>query len=753
MGEKMSRRKFIKLAAGVGAGAAALACGPVLTLLTATPTTLKGVATGAPLPRSSDFPTPTPPGPEASPTPSINKKVPSPYLAAGLYIGTYGESGGKPITEGAISANQFNAAGHRQNGYSNVPFGNGESRSVTLYLDEKGKETIPAAMMVSQEWLDTSFQAKTIGARTTGSLPNGKQVEKEGTSWYLLDEKGKRTGETFVTVIPNRKTPGSKFGWPMLVMKGQELYVGLVDAVGNLLDGEDFRPAFQKPKDIAQNQAQYKGDTSKLVALNLDYDGKMRLRDLQNRVVDTIKYIGEADTMFGKWVTENIKTTGFDTQLKSVQKEYATLTGRDATTLTPDFQIKLDGEGRPHAHIVDKGIDGDTPLMITDMEKGEWRAPGYQEVAPSGFDVGSEFNSWTGPNLTNKGYVETFINNFNIGTPGGILADSFFTKIPQNKKLTPEEVIQAYDWGPFNEVMKFMSDSKKPATIMHIFPGYNFTHANAPKWMREMSDQELSRWIVKHTETIASRLEEAGINPKVISVINELAWHAKDRNAYDQVWLEGDYLYSRLREEYVKKAFETARKLWPKAVLLLNDDQATEGTQTNTPLNAEAQVEFELVKRMRSAGVPIDGFGYQGHLLARNFIEGGGTTEQNIEANIASYKKQLAALMNLYDGIKAKFNITELDVNVGGLPTNWTQQQKEALKARLFTTVFEVALNSKNCNSITTWGFSNASSWVLQGGGYPYGPGESPLPFDRNFKPTQAVYEIRKVLYSHQDKK
>lgn len=743
----ITRREFLRTAALLAATPFLKACGdgeptqpnPQVSVSTSV-NTPKAFATGTPIPRI-----------EATPFPKMNKTVPSPYVAAGLYIGTYGQTAdGKPLTEGAISAKNFNEAGHQQNGYSNITFGNGESRSVTLYLDEDGKREIPAATMVSQEWLDSSFQAKTIGARTTGTLPNGKQAEKESTSWYLLDDKGKRTGETFVTVVPNRQK--ANFGWPLLAMKGNELYVSVADAKGNLLPGEDFRPAFQKPKDIAQKQAQYTGDTSKLVGLSLDYDGKIRLRDIQNKVIETVKYIGDADVAFGKWVGESIKATEFDSKLQAAQKEYATLTGKDTTSLTLDSEIKFDRDGKPYALIVDKGIDGDTPLIITDMAKGEWRAPGFREVAPVTFNVGSELNSWTAPNLINKTYVETFMNNYDIGTPAGIIDEGFYGKIPKNKKLTPDEIVQAYDWGQFNIVTKFLAERNIKTIIMHMFPGGIFTHANAPRWMRDMTDQDLNTWIVKHIETIASHLVEKGVDPKAVSVINELAWHAKDKNAYDQVWLEGDYLYSRLSDGYIKKAFETARKMWPKATLLLNDDNATEGEQTNTPFNAEAQVELALIKRMRDAGVPIDGFGEQAHLLARNFITGSGTIEQNIETNITGYKKQLAMLMKGYNELGAKFYITELDVNIGGLPANWSQLQKEALKARLFASVFETALNSKNCDTVTTWGFTNASSWIFQGGGYPYGPGESPLPFDDKYKPTQSVYAIRKILYSYQGK-
>lgn len=367
LGPSLSRRDFMK-AATVATGAVLLAaCAPEAVQTAVAGLTPESIATVT----KPEFPIPTPPPPETSPTPSIGEiKVPSPYVAAGLYIGTYGEVDGKPITEGGVSVEQFKAAGHESQGFSHVSFGNGESRSVTLYLDEEGKREVPAAMMVSQDWLDTSFNAKAAGNRKMGTLPNGNQAEKEGTSWYLLDTEGKRTGETFVTVLPNRKS--AKFGWPLLAMKGDELYVGLADGAGNLLDGEDFHPAFQQPKAIAQNEAQYMGDVSQLAGLGIDYDGKMRLRNIKGDILETVKYIGDSDRMFGKWVEESIQDTDFDTSLQAAQKTYATAVGKNEATLTLDTQLKVDREGRPYAQIVDKEDNGDTPLMITNMEKGEW---------------------------------------------------------------------------------------------------------------------------------------------------------------------------------------------------------------------------------------------------------------------------------------------------------------------------------------------------------------------------------------------
>lgn len=534
MSRGLSRREFLKLGAvALGEAAALSACGQALiALTTATP---KRIATGTPFPRPSDFPTPTPPVPEASPTPSINKKVPSPFVAAGLYIGTYGESGGKPITEGAISANQFNAAGHRQNGYSNVPFGNGESRSVTLYLDEKGKETLPAAMMVSQEWLDTSFKAKTQGNRTTGTLPNGKQAEKEGTTWYLIDEKGVRTGETFVTVVPNRKAPGSKFGWPMLVMKGQELYVGLVDAVGNLLDGEGFHPAFQKPKEIAQKQAQYTGDTSLLTGLGVDYDGKMRLRDIQNKIIATVKYIGDADTMFVEWVGESIKTAEFDNNYQAALKKYTAWTSKDVSTLTVDSQMKLDVEGRPVSLVVEKSADGDTPIMITNMNKQVWEPASSRNVPELLFKAKFAFEADIAELGRLPEYKPSYLDILN----------QFAGAIHNAGPYAPGN-IEKYG---FSAAQVMVDEANKDSSTLMIYPG--LWHMDYPSKLKNASKEQVVGYMQEYAGGIMGVVKKMK-QPPVVSIYNEpLAYYAGQQPGWNKSPYEGAYGRDVLVEAYL----------------------------------------------------------------------------------------------------------------------------------------------------------------------------------------------------------
>jgi endo-1,4-beta-xylanase len=105
-------------------------------------------------------------------------------------------------------------------------------------------------------------------------------------------------------------------------------------------------------------------------------------------------------------------------------------------------------------------------------------------------------------------------------------------------------------------------------------------------------------------------------------------------------------------------------------------------------------------------------------------------------------------LFGKYQEIGIDIYITELDVNIAGLPSEWNSQQKQELKAKIYSAVFKACLDSENCKSVTTWGFSDTATWILTTG-YPYGVGESPLPLDMNYRPLPASYAIKQVLFEY----
>jgi len=110
---------------------------------------------------------------------------------------------------------------------------------------------------------------------------------------------------------------------------------------------------------------------------------------------------------------------------------------------------------------------------------------------------------------------------------------------------------------------------------------------------------------------------------------------------------------------------------------------------------------------------------------------------QNINPNSLPSKEDLISQMRRYADIGVKVIITELDVDLNSLPGQ-NDEEKLRKQAEIYKMVAEVALESKNCDSITVWGLNDEGSWMNSVGG------KSPLLFSNGRpKPSfQSVFDV-----------
>jgi len=135
-------------------------------------------------------------------------------------------------------------------------------------------------------------------------------------------------------------------------------------------------------------------------------------------------------------------------------------------------------------------------------------------------------------------------------------------------------------------------------------------------------------------------------------------------------------------------AFRWAHEADPEAVLFLNDYNA-EG------INNKTNAYYALAQELLADGVPLGGFGAQGHLsLMYGF-------DESIQANF----ERFAAL-----GLQVA--ITEADVRMplgdDGEPT----AEQIALQAERYDKMLQACINVPACTSYTVWGFDDGRSWV-----------------------------------------
>lgn len=180
-------------------------------------------------------------------------------------------------------------------------------------------------------------------------------------------------------------------------------------------------------------------------------------------------------------------------------------------------------------------------------------------------------------------------------------------------------------------------------------------------------------------------------------------------------------LYELCGDEFIARAFRYAREADPNALLFYNDYNACNPRKSRNI--------FEMVLRMRSEGVPIDGIGMQGHYN----IFGPGTDE-------------LEAAIERYATLVEHIHITELDVRASEEMGGQLQFRREGISltdtiqamhtrqyARLFRSFRKWA---GKIDSVTFWNLHDGCSWL--------GEKNHPLLFDKALQPKPAYYEVMK---------
>ncbi len=171
--------------------------------------------------------------------------------------------------------------------------------------------------------------------------------------------------------------------------------------------------------------------------------------------------------------------------------------------------------------------------------------------------------------------------------------------------------------------------------------------------------------------------------------------------------------------EYIDRAFVAAREAVPTAKLYLNDFETTVPAKRAALLN--------LIKGLRSRGIPIDGVGHQMH--------------SNINSPTAAEVIETINAFSAVPGIDHQ--ITELDVSIynSHLQTYELVPEpvllKQGYRYRELFNVFR-SLQGK-ISSVTFWGKADDHTWLST---YPITRLEAPLPFDDRLKAKPAYWGI-----------
>ncbi|NID09979.1 endo-1,4-beta-xylanase [Fibrivirga algicola] len=186
--------------------------------------------------------------------------------------------------------------------------------------------------------------------------------------------------------------------------------------------------------------------------------------------------------------------------------------------------------------------------------------------------------------------------------------------------------------------------------------------------------------------------------------------------------------YEIVGEDYIAKAFEYAHAADPSAQLFYND--------YNTESASKRDKIYQLLKKLKDKGVPINGVGLQGHWSIYE------PTMQEMEESIMRFAS-----------LGLKVQITELDISV--YPKEHERRERRDTDKSEFTAVmndkqasqykmlFDVFRKHKDkLTGVTFWNLSDKYSWLDS---FPVpNRKDFPLLFDQNYQPKKAFAEVIK---------
>ncbi len=263
----------------------------------------------------------------------------------------------------------------------------------------------------------------------------------------------------------------------------------------------------------------------------------------------------------------------------------------------------------------------------------------------------------------------------------------------------------------------------------------NFCRANGLKLRGHtlMWHSQVGKWMYEDENGNLLPKEEFYANMKehIFAVVNRYkdvvyCWDVVNEAVADSpVWpnqspLRQSPMFKIAGEEFIYKAFEYAHEADPNALLFYNDYNDAEP--------AKSQRIYELVKRMKDAGVPIDGIGMQAHY---NIY---GPSMEEVDAAITKYSQ-----------VVSHIHFTELDIRVntemgGGLRfsqgqaniASWEQTLHQAQYENLFKVLRK---HSDVIDCVTFWNVSDADSWL--------GANNYPLLIDKEYKVKRAYNAVK----------
>lgn len=332
-----------------------------------------------------------------------------------------------------------------------------------------------------------------------------------------------------------------------------------------------------------------------------------------------------------------------------------------------------------------------------------------------------------------KGLKDYYKSYFTMGvavSPRSLKTDEAQLILQQFGSITPENALKMgpihpkeneYYWKDADSIAAF---AKRNNLKMR---GHTLCwHNQTPAWLfndsegRQVSKEVLLQRLKEHITTVVKRYKGTIY---AWDVVNEAVSDKKEEWLRNSLWLQV------CGEEYIARAFQYAHEADPDALLFYNDYNEI------SPVKREKI--YRLVKKLKDAGVPIDGIGLQAHWAVN---EPG--------------REQLDSTIKRFTELGLKIQITELDISVypkehdarapkpeDTITTFTTAKEQQQLQ--VYKMCFEIFRKYRqHISAVTFWNISDRNSWLDN---FPVrGRKDYPLLFDKNLQPKKAFWAVVK---------
>lgn len=293
--------------------------------------------------------------------------------------------------------------------------------------------------------------------------------------------------------------------------------------------------------------------------------------------------------------------------------------------------------------------------------------------------------------------------------------------IKEFNSITPENDMKMYSIMPRPDEYQWERVDSIAAFCkrhdMRLFGHALVWHSATPRWLTEAEHDSvsLSLFLQEYINTYVSRYK---------GVVD--GWDVVNEAVSDSGGaMRESFWFNMLGEKYIDIAFMAAHKADPNAVLFINDYNTERDT-------VKLQATIDLIKRLKSRGVPVSGIGLQMH------------TRLDIPIETIAYSLRKAAETGL------KVHLSEVDIifnrhndkRGGGeqlydeLTSEMAQEQGEMYMH--IATLYRNIVPRNQQYGITLWGFNDRTTWINPF----FNLNDWPAIYDKNLKRKPAYYGL-----------